>query len=114
VKRRDTARHGWPPPDLLTFNPADWPSDRAAPRLRDLGHTGHRLPPSPAVVLKLPPDSAHEMRAWAKWRAAREAWCEEHDGFWPTGEVEMWAEAWAVRPGRTARPIQPARDEAGL
>src|SRR4051812_50038293 len=53
------------------------------------------------------------MTAWACWRHAREQWCEDHGGFWPTGEVEMWAEAWAVRPGPTTRPVLPPRDEAG-
>ena len=82
MRRRDAARRGWPPLELLAFRPEDWPQD--AP-----------------------------MAAWACWRHAREQWCEDHDGFWPTGEVEMWAEAWAVRPGPTTRPVLPPGDGAG-
>ena len=83
MRRRDAARRGWPPPELLTFRPEDWPQD------------------APST-------------AWGRWRHTREQWCEEHGGFWSTGEVEMWAEAWAVRPGPTARPVLPPRDETGL
>ena len=114
MRRRTSGRAGWPPPELLSFDPADWPDDG---------------PNSSVSEGRLPGWLVRQMRQWSAWCAARELWeaehglgplaarprqwCEEHGGFWPTGEVEMWAEAWAVRPGPTARPILPRRNEAG-
>jgi hypothetical protein len=104
VKRRgvrgaDPARFAYPPPELLAFDPDDWPDDGPVPhdKFRDWP------PRSPAVGAALPPDLARRMRAWSRWTVARQAWEDAHGDRWPTGAVQRWVEQREARPGSRTR-----------
>ena len=79
MRRRTSGRAGWPPPELLSFDPADWPDEQ----------------PTPSVSAgRLPGWLVRQMRQWSAWCAARERWEAEHGDWWPTGAEEHQA-----RPG---------------
>jgi hypothetical protein len=84
MRRRTSGRAGWPPPELLSFDPADWPDEQPTPSVREG---------------RLPGWLVRQMRQWSAWCAARERWEAEHGDWWPTGAVERWAEEHQARPG---------------
>ena len=91
---------GLPSRALVAFNAEDWPDDGTVPK------PAASLPPSPALVLPLPPDLAADRAAWHRWKAARQTWEDEH-GWWPTGSVERWVEERQARPGGAPTGLAP-------
>jgi hypothetical protein len=93
VRRRTSGRAGWPPPELLSFDLADWPDEQPTPSVGEG---------------RLPGWLVRQMRQWSAWCAARERWEAEHGDWWPTGAVERWAEEHQARPGGSTRSTQAA------
>jgi hypothetical protein len=92
VRRREDRRRqriGEVPPELLRFDPADWPqwplvvvtSSTAAWEAGGVGVLEWNIAEAPVSdVVK------GERRAFYRWSRARGEWAQEHGG-WPTGDV---------------------------